>query len=59
MTIEEAKAVIYGNVVYACEKAGVSPYTTKLVQDACDMIIVMAERKTDPQTERKNNELVQ
>ena len=47
MTIEEAKAVIYGNVVYACEKAGFSPCTTKLVQDACDMIIAMADRKTD------------
>ena len=52
MTIEEAKAVIYGNVVYACEKAGFSPYTTKLVQDACDMIIAMADRKTE-QTERE------
>lgn len=51
MTIEEAKAVIYGNVVYACEKAGFPPCTTKLVKDACDIIIAMADRKTE-QTER-------
>ena len=58
MTIEEAKAVIYGNVVYACEKAGFSPCTTKLVQDACDMIIAMADAPTieGPQGEWKHLE---
>lgn len=58
MTLNEAKAVIYGNVVYACEKAGFPPATTQLVQDACDTIIALAnacetiitlaDRKTEP-----------
>ena len=51
MTINEAKAVIYGNVVYACEKAGYPPCTIQLVQDACDTVIALADRKTE-QTER-------
>ena len=43
MTLNEAKAVIYGNVVYACEKAGFPPETTQLVQEACDTIIALAD----------------
>ena len=59
MTITEAKETIYANVVYACEKAGLAPQTTRLVQDACDTIIAiadacetivaLADRKTEPQ----------
>lgn len=58
MTITEAKATIYANVVYACEKAGLAPQTTQFVQDACDTIIALADacetivaladRKTEP-----------
>jgi hypothetical protein len=49
MTLNEAKAVIYGNVVYACEKAGYPPNVVQLVQDACDTVIALAD-KTEPQT---------
>ena len=65
MTLNEAKAVIYGNVVYACEKAGLAPQTTRLVQDACDTIIAKADacetivalvdRKTENSSEKPNN----
>ena len=65
MTITEAKATIYANVVYACEKAGLAPQTTRLVQDACDTIIALADacetivaladRKTDNSSEIPNN----
>ena len=65
MTITEAKATIYANVVYACEKAGLAPQTTRLVQDACDTIIAiadacetivaLADRKTENCSEIPNN----
>lgn len=55
MTLNEAKAVIYGNVVYACEKAGLAPQTTQLVQDACDTVIALADRKTENSSEKPNN----
>lgn len=68
MTLNEAKAVIYGNVVYACEKAGFPPETTRLVQDACDTIIALANAcetivalagsKTEPQIEVINDSSV-
>lgn len=47
MTLEEAKNVIYANV-YACEAAGLSPSTIAIVKDACDTIIALADRKTEP-----------
>lgn len=55
MTLNEAKAVIYGNVVYACEKAGYPPYVVQLVQDACDTVIALADRKTENCSEIPNN----
>ena len=65
MTITEAKETIYANVVYACEKAGLAPQTTRLVQDACDTIIAiadayetivaLADRKTENCSEFPNN----
>ena len=68
MTITEAKATIYANVVYACEKAGLAPQTTRLVQDACDTIIAiadacetivaLADRKTENSSEKPNNSKV-
>lgn len=55
MTITEAKATVYANVVYACEKAGLAPQTIRLVQDACDTIIALADRKTESDSEKPNN----
>ena len=55
MTITEAKATIYANVVYACEKAGFTLETTQLVQEACDTIIALADRKTENCSEKPNN----
>ena len=51
MTIKEAKNVIYANVVYACEEAGFNQMTIKLVKDACDTVIALAERADTPQTD--------
>lgn len=50
MTFEEAKMTIYANVVYACEEAGFTPMTIKLVKDACDTVISLAEQADTPQT---------
>ena len=55
MTFEEAKMTIYENVVYACEEAGFTPMTIKLVKDACDTVIALAEQADTPQTERTCN----
>lgn len=51
MTLKEAKMTIYANVVYACEEAGFSPMTIKLVKDACDTVIALAEQADTPQTD--------
>lgn len=51
MTLEEAKNVIYVNVIYACEKAGLSPSTIAMVKDACDTVIAFADKADTPQTE--------
>ena len=51
MTLNEAKMTIYANVVYACEKAEFSPMTIKMVKDACDTVIELAEQADTPQTE--------
>ena len=51
MTLKEAKMTIYENVVYACEEAGFSPVTIKMVKDACDTVIELAEQADTPQTE--------
>ena len=51
MTLEEAKNVIYANVIYACEKAGFSPSTIAIVKDACDTVIALAEQADTPQTD--------
>ena len=53
MTFEEAKMTIYANVVYACEEAGFTPMTIKLVKDACDTVIALAEQADTPQTEEE------
>ena len=52
MTLKEAKNVIYANVIYACETAGLSPSTIAIVKDACDTVIALAEQADTPQTER-------
>ena len=51
MTLKEAKITIYANVVYACEMAGFPPMTIKLVKDACDTVIALAEQADTPQTD--------
>lgn len=51
MTFEEAKNVIYANVVYACEKAELSPMTIKMTKDACDTVIELAEQADTSQTD--------
>lgn len=51
MTLKEAKMTIYANVVYACEEAGFSPMTIKMVKDACDTVIELAEQADTPQTD--------
>ena len=51
MTLKEAKMTIYENVVYACEEAGFSPVTIKMVKDACDTVIALAEQADTPQTD--------
>lgn len=56
MTLEEAKNVIYANVIYACEEAGFQPMTIKLVKDACDTVIALAEQADTPQTDRQRLE---
>ena len=52
MTLEEAKNVIYANVIYACEKAGLSLPTIVMVKDACDTVIALADKADTPQNER-------
>lgn len=51
MTLEEAKNVIYANVIYACEKASLSPSTIAIVKDACDTVIALAEQADTLQTD--------
>ena len=51
MTLNEAKMTIYANVVYACEKAEFPPMTIKMVKDACDTVIALAEQANTPQTD--------
>ena len=51
MTLKEAKNVIYANVIYACETAGLSPSTIAIVKDACDTVIALAEQADTPQTD--------
>lgn len=53
MTLNEAKMTIYANVVYACEKAEFPPMTIKMVKDACDTVIELAEQADTPQTDCK------
>lgn len=59
MTLKEAKMTIYANVVYACEKAGLSPMTIKMVKDACDTVIALADQADTPQTGCNANQCVQ
>ena len=54
MTLEEAKNVIYANVIYACGKAGLSPSTIAIVKDACDTVIGLAEQADALQTDCDN-----
>lgn len=56
MTLKEAKMTIYANVVYACEEAGFPPMTIKMVKDACDTVIGLAEQADTPQLERSESE---
>ena len=59
MTLKEAKMTIYANVVYACEEAGFQPMTIKLVKEACDTVIALAEQADTPQTDCNTNQCVQ
>ena len=54
MTLKEAKMTINANVIYACEEAGFQPMTIKLVKDACDTVIALAEKADTPQTDDKD-----
>ena len=51
MTLKEAKNVIYANVIYACETAGLSPSTIAIVKDACDTVIAFADKADTQQTD--------
>ena len=44
MTNRETINILQANVVYACEKAGLSKATVKIVEDALDMAIAALEK---------------
>ena len=44
MEKKEAKAILQAHVIFACEKAGLSKATVKIVEDALDMAIAALEK---------------